>query len=94
MVDKPVRPLPRPFEMPWGKGNIVEEAVYNSEWHQPCIQLLEHDDGATSVRFCSYNRSGRFQRSPLMVGKGDIAGLRDALDRTPRLRSMLQELVG
>ena len=35
MVDKPVRPLPRPFEMPWGKGNIVEEAVYNSEWHQP-----------------------------------------------------------
>ena len=94
MADNPERPLPRPFEMHRGKGRIVEEAVSNGEWHQPCIQLLEYDGGGTSVRFCSYNRTGRFQRSPLMVGEDDIIGLRDALDRTPRLRSMLQELVG
>jgi hypothetical protein len=34
-----------------------------------------------------------FQRSPLMVGEADIAGLRKALRETPRLREILRQLV-
>ena len=86
--------LPRPFAMHWGKGNIVEEARYEGEYHVPCIQILEFEDGSTSVRFCYYSHAGRFQRSPLMVGQETSAGLRDALSETPRLRSLLREIVG
>ena len=85
--------LPRPFAFSWGKGMVVEEASHEGQYHEPRIQLLEYDDGTLSVRFCYYDRSGRFQRSPLMVGVDDIGGLRESLGHTPRLRSLLQELV-
>ena len=75
-------------------GQGVEEARYEGEYHVPCIQLLEFEDGSTSVRFCYYSHAGRFQRSPLMVGQETSAGLRDALSETPRLRSLLREIVG
>jgi hypothetical protein len=91
------RKLPRPFEMPWGSGEIVEEAAAECEHHEPTVQLLEHSDpehaGALTIRFCSYSLDGRFQRSPLMVGDGDIAALRAARARTPRLRALLRKLV-
>lgn len=91
------RKLPRPFEMPWGSGEIVEEASAECEHHEPTIQLLEYGDaehaGALTIRFCSYSLDGRFQRSPLMVGEGDIDALRAALARTPRLRALLRKLV-
>ena len=93
MANEAVRPVPRPFALHWGKGSIVEEAWYESEYHEPCIQLLEFEDGSLSVRFCYYSHSGRFQRSPLMVGQDTIAGLRAALRKTPRLRSLLKDLV-
>lgn len=91
------RKLPRPFEMPWGRGEIVEEAAYEGEHHTPTLQLLEYQDGEAaggiSLRFCSYNHRGQFQRSPLMIGEADIGGLRDALRAAPRLRALLQRLV-
>ncbi len=93
MSTGPGRQVPRPFEMPWGKGNVVEEATSLGQWHQPCIQLLEYDDGSLSVRFCSYTLNGRFQRSPLMIGEQDVAGLRGALPDAPRLHSLLKDLV-
>jgi hypothetical protein len=34
-----------------------------------------------------------FQRSPLMIGEAEVAGLRKALRETPRLREILRELV-
>jgi len=49
--------------------------------------------GSFSLRFCSYNHRGMFQRSPLMLGEEDIAGLRRALRETPRLREILRQLV-
>jgi hypothetical protein len=49
--------------------------------------------GSYSLRFCSYNHRGMFQRSPLMVGEAEIEGLRKALRQTPRLREILRELV-
>jgi hypothetical protein len=91
------RKLPRPFEMHWGSGEIVEEASFSSEYHEPSIQLLEYQAGEAagsfSIRFCTYNHAGRFQRSPLMIGDEDIEGLRQALLSTPRLREILQRLV-
>ena len=87
------REVPRAFEMPWGKGQIVEEATTIGEYHEPAIQLLRYDDGTYSVRFCHYDHRGRFQRSPLMVSATTIAGLRRAVKDTPRLRRLLRRLV-
>jgi hypothetical protein len=91
------RAVPRPFNYHWGSGQIVEEAACVAEHHEPAIQLLQYDEGEAaggwSVRFCFYNREGRFQRSPLVVGEDEIDGLRAALARTPRLRDLLCRLV-
>ena len=92
------RTLPRPFTYHWGSGQIVEEAAYTAEHHEPSIQLLEYDDGEASgswsIRFCFYNPRGYFQRSPLVIGKDELAGLRKALRSTPKLRRLLQKLAG
>ena len=91
------RKLPRPFEMHWGRGEIVEEASYVGDWHEPTIQLLAYTEGeaagSVSVRFCTYNHHGGFQRSPLMVSEADLDGLRKALRSTPRLHELLRRLV-
>ncbi len=91
------RKLPRPFEMHWGHGQITEEASHLNEYHEACIQLLEYQDDEhrdyLTLRFCSYNPRGAFQRSALMVGEDDIAGLREALKSAPRLRALLKQLV-
>ena len=91
------RKLPRPFEMHWGRGEIVEEASCVGEWHEPAIQLLAYTEGeaagSVSVRFCTYNHRGGFQRSPLMVSEADLDGLRKALRSTPRLHELLRRLV-
>ena len=88
-----VRELPRPFSLHWGKGQIVEEASYYGEHHQPCIQLLEFEDGGLQTRFCYYSLSGRFQRGALMLGQDEMAGLSTALDKTPRLKVLLRQMV-
>jgi hypothetical protein len=91
------RKIPRPFEMPWGSGEVVEEAAFTGEHHEPCIQLLQYTEGEAadqfSLRFCTYNHAGRFQRSPLMLGEEEIAGLHDALQSTPHLLAILRRLV-
>lgn len=91
------RSLPRPFSYQWGNGRVVEEACYLGAHHESAIQLLEYDEGEAagswSVRFCFYNREGRFQRSPLLVGPDELDGLRAALERSPRLRDLLKRLV-
>jgi hypothetical protein len=91
------RKLPRPFEMHWGSGEIIEEATTTGEWHEPCIQLMHYTEGEAAggftVRFCTYNLEGRFQRSPLMLGEEDIDGLRDALKQAPQLHALLKRLV-
>jgi hypothetical protein len=93
----PNRKLPRPFEMHWGRGEIVEEASFSGEHHEPTIQLMEYTEGPAaggfSIRFCTYNHRGGFQRSPLMVSEADIEGLRKAIETTPRLREILRRLI-
>jgi len=62
--------------MHWGRGEVAEEAFFAGEYHEPTIHLLAYTEGEAagsfSVRFCSYNHRGQFQRSPLMVGAEDI----------------------
>jgi hypothetical protein len=94
MSARPPRATPRPFELHWGRGVIAEEATFAGEHHEPSIQLLEFEDGSLSVRFCYFDHAGRFQRSPMIVGKEDMNGMRRALAKTPRLKSLLQEMVG
>jgi len=83
--------------MHWGSGEIVEEATFVGEHHEPAIQLMQYTQGEAaggfSVRFCSYSHRGSFQRSPLMIGQPEIEGLRKALLETPRLREILKQLV-
>ena len=86
------RLVPRPFSMPWGEGEIIEEASYLGRYHEPSIQLMKHKDGSESIRFCYYS-SGRFQRSPLMIGKAEIKKMKAALNKTPRLKKLLKALV-
>lgn len=88
------RPVPRPFELHWGKGSIVEEAAFSGRYHEPAVQLLEFEDGSLSLRFCYFDHAGRFQRSPLMLGEREIGRLRRALAGTPRLRRLLRRLAG
>ena len=90
------RKVPRPFEFHWGTGQIVEEAAYTGRYTEPAIQLLEYDDhdGAYGIRFCYYNHTGRFQRSPMMIDSEEtLEGLRNALKETPKLRALLKRLV-
>lgn len=86
------RKVPQPFEMPWGKGEIVEEATVAGEWGEPSIQLLRYDDGSESIRFCQYDHRGRFRRSPLMVDAKLVRGLGKSLLKAPRLRKLLRAL--
>jgi hypothetical protein len=86
------RQLPRPFTMPWGKGEIVEEATTVGEWSEPSIQLLRYDDGTIAIRFCQYDHRGRFRRSPMMVNARLLRGLGKSLATAPRLRKLLRNL--
>jgi hypothetical protein len=83
--------------MHWGGGVIAEEATFTGEWSEPTIQLMEYTDGEAaggwSIRFCSFNHRGQFQRSPLMISDSEIEAMREALQRTPRLRAILKRLV-
>ena len=96
-MPRTTRALPRPFTYHWGGGQIVEEASYPGEHHEPSIQLLQYDEGegagGWSVRFCFYDKAGRFQRSPLVIGEDELRGLRAALKQSPRLRKLLKRLV-
>jgi hypothetical protein len=95
MRAKPVKE--KTFAFHWGSGIVEEEVQVDSEYHRPTIQLLRYTAGEAkggySVRFCHYDHRGRFQRSPLMVGAKDIAALAKAMERTPKLRRLMQKLV-
>lgn len=90
------RKLPRPFNLHWRSGQIVEEATADGEYHTPAIQLLRYDEGEAagtlSIRFAYFNRTGAFQRSPLIVDEAMIDGLRDAVARAPGLQRLLRRL--
>ena len=88
-----MRKVPRSFKLHWGNGVVAEEASAQTPYHEPCIQLLEFDDGSRSLRFCWYNHDGRFQRSPLIVSEDAIEALRESVKANPDVRELIEKLV-
>ncbi|MBM4406284.1 MAG: hypothetical protein FJ039_08920 [Chloroflexi bacterium] len=85
------RKLPRPFAMPWGKGNITEEVQVIRDHWEPAIQLMEYEDGSKSLRFCFYTK-GRFNRNPMMLGEEDLDEMAAELKSAPKIKAMLKRL--
>jgi hypothetical protein len=85
--------LPRRFKMPWGEGQIIEEASVESPYHTPTIQLMQFDDGSQSIRFVSYSREGMYQRSPLIVNAADLKRLGTEIGKMPKLKRLLSRWV-
>ena len=85
------------FSLHWGSGVIEEEVQVETPYHRPTIQLLKFTDGKAKgsyeIRFCVYDHAGRFQRMPLIVDERDLAPLRKALKSTPKLRTLLTQLL-
>ena len=92
MTGKP-RPVPRPFDMPWGKGQITEEVRIDRGHWEPTIQLMEYDDGSAGLRFCFYS-GGRFNRNPLIMDEADLTSMARELEGAPRIKAMLRRLAG
>jgi len=84
------------FSFHWGSGFVEEEAQITTPYHVPTIQLLKFTEGEASgtyeIRFCHYDRRGRFQRSPLIIDSNDISRLRKSLQSAPKLRQILRKL--
>lgn len=88
---------PKTFSLHWGSGVVEEEVQAAGRYHLPTIQLLKFTEGEAAgtceLRFCYYDHAHRFQRSPLIVGEEELAKLREALKRAPKLRAMLARLI-
>ena len=41
----PARRVPRAFSLPWGSGQVMEEAAIDEGLHSPSIQLLHYELG-------------------------------------------------
>ncbi len=78
--------------MPWGKGQIVEEATIRCPHWEPTIQLMEYDGGHRALRFCYYH-GPQFGRGSMILDEIDLQRMGDALRKTPRLRAMFEEIV-
>ena len=87
------RTVPRPFEMHWGGGFVVEEASVETPHHEPTIQLLEFEDGSQTLRFCYYNGT-RCGRGSLMISEEFLEPFAEGLRDAPRIRELLRRMVG
>jgi len=88
---------PKTFSLLWGSGIVEEEAQIQCEYHLPTIQLLKFTAGQArgryEIRFCHYNHEGRFQRSPLILDARDAPRMKQALEKTPKLKTFLARMV-
>jgi len=93
----PERRIPRAFNLPWGSGQIVEEAAIEGGLHAPSLQLLHYElgqrKGQNAVRFAAYDEEGHLEHRPLIVNEREIAALRKEIERSPRLKALLKRLV-
>jgi hypothetical protein len=87
----------RTFSLHWGSGVIEEEVQIETEHHRPTIQLLRFTEGPIAgsyeIRFCYYDRRGRFQRSPMILDAEHVAQMKAELKRAPKLRRLLKKLI-
>lgn len=92
-MERRPRLLPRPFSMPWGKGQIVQETQVQQHHWEPTIQLMEYEDGSRALRFCTYNQ-GRFSRNPMILAETDVDDMRSGIADAPEIRDFLISLLG
>lgn len=94
----PERRIPRPFNLLWGGGKIIEEAAIEGGLHAPSLQLMRYESGEKSgqmaIRFAAYDPDGDLERRPLIINERELRPLKKELDRAPRLKALLRELVG
>ena len=93
----PDRKVPRPFNLLWGSGHVIEEAAIEGGLHAPALQLLHYDEGEKkgqmAIRFAAYDPEGELERRPLIINERELAALRRELDMTPRMRALLKRLL-
>lgn len=93
----PDRRVPRAFTLPWGSGQITEEAHIEGGLHQPALQLLKYElgekKGQSAIRFVAYDEEGHIEQRPLIVNEREVAALRKEIARSPRLKALLKRLV-
>ena len=93
----PNRRIPRPFNLLWGSGKIIEEAAIEGGLHAPSIQLMRYEQGEKkgqmAIRFAAYDPDGDLERRPLIINERELRPLRREIDRSPRLKALLRKLV-
>jgi hypothetical protein len=93
----PQRRVPRAFSLPWGSGQILEEAGIEGGLHAPALQLLNYElgekKGQQAIRFAAYSLDGEMEDRPLIVNEREFEALRREIDRSPRLKALLRRLV-
>lgn len=93
----PERRIPRPFNLLWGSGKVIEEAAIEGGLHAPSIQLLKYEKGEkkgqSAVRFAAYDTNGELERRPLIINEREFPRLKREVDRSPRLKALLSKLV-
>ncbi|MBS2013693.1 MAG: hypothetical protein JST00_12440 [Deltaproteobacteria bacterium] len=81
----------------WGEAKVVESVSFEQRGGGRAfatrVELLEGEGGECLVRF-SYSTDGVARRGPVTLRRGDLATLKKALRKAPRLRAMLEEGVG
>ena len=91
------RRIPRPFNLLWGGGRIVEEASIEGGLHAPSLQLMRYETGEKAgqlaIRFAAYDPEGELERRSLIINERELRPLRKELDRTPRLKALLRQLL-
>ncbi|MEX1021945.1 MAG: hypothetical protein WD058_02250, partial [Dehalococcoidia bacterium] len=96
-VVMPARRVPRAFMLPWGKGQILEEAAGEGGLHEPSLQLLHYElgekKGQYAIRFAAYDSDGHIEQRPLIMNEREIDALRAELALAPRLKALLRRLV-
>jgi hypothetical protein len=92
----PQRRVPRAFSLPWGSGQVLEEAAIEGGLHAPTLQLLNYErgekKGQQAIRFAAYSPDGEMEDLPLIVNEREFDALRREIERSPRLKSLLRRL--
>jgi hypothetical protein len=81
----------------WGDATIVEQIQIKQGTGEhsfaTLVQLLEGEKGESLVRF-AYSTDGRARRGPVTLRAADLARLRKALMKAPRLKAALGASLG
>ena len=80
----------------WGEATLVEEITITQgaggggekRSFATLVQLLEGKDGGLLVRF-AYSAGGTARRGPVTLRRADLARMKKALAKAPRLREAL-----